>query len=74
MFTKIAKFLRLLNEDKTLSLTNVSMYVTLYKLATITSPTYTEVGTFFLAVAAYNYNKHIGAKYGRRESTVKTGD
>lgn len=57
---KTGQFLRLIDENGQLSLTNASVYVSLYRLLTVPHASYTEVGTFFLAAVAYNFKKTLG--------------
>lgn len=57
---KVLCFLRVTDEQGNLSLTNLSMYVAIVKLALAINPSFAEVGTFLLASAAYSYKKYLG--------------
>lgn len=54
----IGRFFRVLDENNQLSLTNIAMWLALYKL-TVTTGSYTDIGTFFVAAAAYGAKKVI---------------
>lgn len=54
---RILSFLRITDEFNNLSLTNLGVYVSMYRLLTVPNASYTEVGTFIMAAAAYNYKK-----------------
>lgn len=56
----ITRFLRITDDQGNLSLTNLSMYLALYKLLVAPNAGFAEVGTYLLAVAAYNYKKALG--------------
>ena len=44
----LARFFRITDEKGNLSLTNLSMYVALFKLLTAANPGFAEVGTYLL--------------------------
>ena len=56
---RIATFIRLIDDQNNLSLTNIGMWVALYRLLTVPNASYTEVGTFLISAAAYNYKKTL---------------
>jgi hypothetical protein len=56
---KIGQFLRVLDDDGHISLTNLSMYISLYKLLIAPSAGYGEIGAFLLAAATYSYKKAL---------------
>ncbi len=53
---KVTQFLRLVDENGQLSMTNLGMYAALYRLIT-TNGSYADVGAFFIAAAAYGHKK-----------------
>lgn len=58
---KFGQWIRLLDENGLISITNISMWVSLYRLVLLPNPSYAEVGTFMLAAAAYNYKRTVVA-------------
>lgn len=60
---KIGKFFRLTEFDSAkLSLTNICMWVCILKLALATDPSYAEIGSLFLALAAYNVKRVVNKR------------
>ena len=56
---RIATFLRLIDENRNISITNLSMWLSLYRLFTVSSVSYMEVGMFMISAAAYNYRRNF---------------
>jgi hypothetical protein len=59
---QIGQFLRVIDDNGQLSITNLGMYIALYKLFIIKNPGFGEVGTYLLAAATYSFKKHLGSK------------
>lgn len=57
---KIAVFLRLVDShDGLLSITNLAIFITLYKLIETPAVSLNDVGMVFVALANYGYKKYI---------------
>lgn len=56
---KVGQFFRLLDDDGLLSLTNISVMISLYKLVTAPATSYTDVGTVVASLLAYSAKKVI---------------
>lgn len=55
-------FLRICDEhDNSLSITNLAMFVVLYKLAVVTNTSVIDLGTLLVALGGYNLKKFINA-------------
>jgi hypothetical protein len=56
---KIGQFFRVLDDDGLLSLTNISVMISLYKLLTAPATSYVDVGTVVTSLLAYTAKKVI---------------
>jgi len=56
---KVGQWLRLLDDNAQLSLTNISVMISLYKLAAAPSTSFTDVGTVVASLLAYTAKKVI---------------
>lgn len=56
---KVFGFLRIIDSDGQISLTNVALMIVLYKLGTAYSVSFTEIGALFIALANYAGKKVI---------------
>lgn len=56
---KTGQFLRLLDENGQVSLTNISIIISLYKLLAVPNASYMEIGTFLISALAYNYKRGV---------------
>lgn len=65
MYSRILKvlvFFRICDDhDNSLSITNLAMFVVLYKLATVTTTSVNDLGTLLVALSGYNLKKFINA-------------
>ena len=57
--TAIGQFLRLLDDSGQVSLTNIAVYITLYKLATAPLTNYTDIAALIAAMGTYTVKKVI---------------
>lgn len=55
-------FLRLLNENGNISLTNSFAIITLYKYARLDQVTLDEMGAFLLIIGAYEFKRYVQRK------------
>lgn len=57
---KTAVFLRLVDgHDGQLSITNIAMFVVLYKLFTVEAASINDLGALLVTLGAYNYKKFL---------------
>lgn len=56
---QIGQFLRLLDENNQLSLTNITVYITIVKLATAPVTNYTDIAALIAALSTYTAKKII---------------
>jgi hypothetical protein len=59
MLVKIGQVTRLLDENGQVSLTNLSIMISLYKLLVVPNASFMEVGTFLISALAYNYKRGV---------------
>ncbi len=65
---KITQFLRIVDENGQLSMTNLAMYAALYKLITTTG-SYADIGAFFISAAMYSHKKTLGNQTDAKTET-----
>lgn len=58
---QIGQFLRLLDENNQLSLTNITVYITIVKLATSPVTNYTDIAALVAALSTYTAKKVINS-------------
>lgn len=56
------KFIRVIDDQNVISLTNLGMWACILKLATSVQPSYAEVGSLLVALAAYNIKRVVDRK------------
>lgn len=57
---KVMIFFRLVDaHDMTLSITNIALYITLYKLATVEQASMTDVGAVMVSLSNYGLKKYL---------------
>lgn len=65
---KILEFLRLVDADHKLSLTNISVFITLYHLATTKNAiTPIDLGALLAALASYQTKRLISKSHGSKK-------
>jgi hypothetical protein len=55
----VGRFLRILDDGNQLSLTNIAVYITLYRLATSPVTNYTDIAALLAAMGTYTVKKVI---------------
>jgi hypothetical protein len=56
---KIGQFLRILDDSGQISLTNITVYITMYKLATSPVTNYTDIAALVAALSTYTVKKIV---------------
>lgn len=60
LLCRLLSFFRIIDDhDFKISLTNVALLVTMYKLFQSTDTSINDIGGLFIALSAYNYKKYI---------------
>jgi hypothetical protein len=67
---RLLKFLNIIDAQGALSVTNMAVFIALYKLATAPTTNVTEAGTLLVALANYGYKKHLNAKASESEASA----
>ena len=60
--TKILQFLRVVDENKQLSITNIALIIILIKLAIAPALSITEAGTLLITLGNYGHKRHVQEK------------
>ena len=66
-FLKLGQFFRVVDDDNLLSLTNLVIFVAIYKIIVAPVFTITEVTSLLISMLAYGYKRHVNKK--RKEVT-----
>lgn len=61
-------YLRLEDEKGRMSLTNIAMMIMLYKIATTTATSITDLTTLALTIVGYHYKRHLENKSDKSDS------
>ena len=70
---EILIFLRLIDRhDETISLTNVALYIVLFKLAMVQQASMMDVGSVFVALSNYNIKKYLNKNNIEQAATIAT--
>lgn len=56
---KIAQFLRVVDENKQLSITNIALIIVLAKLAVAPVVSITELGVLLISLGNYSHKRHV---------------
>ena len=56
---KILKFLRLADENNVLSITNIFMFIMMYKIYSTPALSMHDISVVFIAIANYSYKKKL---------------
>lgn len=56
---KIGQFIRIIDEDGVLSLTNITVYISMYKLLTSPVTSYTDIAALVASLGTYTAKKII---------------
>jgi hypothetical protein len=66
-------FLRLIDRhDETISITNVALYIVLFKLALVQQASMIDVGSVFVALSNYNIKKYLNKNNIAQAATIAT--
>lgn len=65
------RFLRVLDEDNVISLTNLAVMLVIFKLAITPSLSMPEIGALLLGLFNYSYKRYVRAKEPKPEVIVK---
>lgn len=66
---KILAFFRITDaHDNTISITSLAMYVSLYRMITVPSASYADIGALLVTLSSYSYKKFINKPVTKGEN------
>ena len=71
-FNRVMAFFRITDAyDQNLSITSLAMYVSLFKLATTSQASYTDIGALLVTLSAHTAKKFLNQKNNEPADTAK---
>lgn len=58
----LGQFLRILDENNQLSITNIAVIIMLFKLAVVPVTTLTEIVPLLITIMSYSHKRHLSKK------------
>lgn len=69
-FFKVGQFLRLIDENRVLSITNIALWVIIAKIAAVQEASMTDIAALLTVVFNYAYKRYVKAKEPKEEDTA----
>lgn len=68
---RLLSFFRIIDEhDYSISLTNIAMYIVMWKLISTNNSSIVDLGAFFCALSGYNFKKYINKDAIAQATTI----